>query len=298
MDTTAIIQFIGIVLFSSAVPADPGVHAIVPRIDQATHHHQQKEQKDQLNIGDVKSMASGYEELEGVENHVAVLLFRKRDVIGTAGTWKRTGELRSDWQFVQLDGEQVQFLTNGVNDAPAVPASLPRIEGGDCLVQAEATTGFKDAFQAPDYAGAAAVIDIPLGTLAVCGKKSAHSDSVIRVDTTLAMKNEGVLVIAARRASDGTAKTITLHGGALVYVANVPPRYVFEGTYDPMTSDSHWEAYHEMIDTPCPSRPQMPPVAEACDLSGLSEAWRIAQNDPPTLVLMMVGSECSNTQWP
>ena len=298
MATTAIIQFIGIVLFSSAVPNDPGVHAILPRIDHATHLVYGNQP---LNPGDAIRPPATDEAPAGVEDHVAVILFRKQDVLARAGTWKKTGELRSDWQFVELDGEQVQFLTNGANGVPEIPADLPRAASSptECLVNAENPVGLKDDFHGPEYPGAAAVVDIPFGMLDVCAKKTADDpDSLLRVDTTLLMKTEGVLVIAARKTTETTARTITLDGDALVYVANVPPHYVFTGTYGATESDPHWQAYNEMLDTPCPSEPSSPRVAEACDLSAINEAWKTAQSEPPTPVLMMVDSECSNSQWP
>ncbi|HEX6100109.1 MAG TPA: hypothetical protein VF432_27600 [Thermoanaerobaculia bacterium] len=288
--TTAIIQFIGIVLFSSAIPNDPGVHAILPRIDAAHAEHS-------LSYGDTKQETAVSD--MGVEEHVAVLLYRGEDLLSRTGNWKTSSRpLKNKWQYVVLDGEHVQFLTNGQNAAPVVPGDLPRAidPKSRCLLAAAKPVGFRGEFQGPAYKGAVGVVDIPFGRLSACNAKAQNQSD--RVDTTLILNTEGVLVITAKKTTEPTAKTLVLDGDAVVYVANVPPHYLFTGIAQPATGDPHWEAYKTMLDTPCNDGPQGLTATQICDLSALSTAWKIAQASPPSTSLKILDSSCSNTQWP
>lgn len=282
MDTTAIIQFIGIVLFTSSVPNDPGIHAILPRIGHEVR----------VSPGDVHMHP---EPVEGVENHVAAILYRDADVLTDSGTWAGRRNLKNGWKFVILDGEQVQFLTNGNNGTPpGIPAEIPMAASpsASCLTAASATRPtLRDAFQSPNYKGASAVVDIPFGKLDVCATNSN------RVDTSLLMQTDGVLFIAAKKTTELVAKTIALKGDAVVYVVNVPPHHLLTGIEQPAAGEPHLNAYIAMLDTPCPSRPEPPAVSKVCSLSALREAYRMARVDPPT-ELKLINSECSNTQWP
>ena len=281
--TTAIIQFIGIVLFSAQIPNDPGVHAIVPRIEHHTHT--------QLNYSKVSVKPNA--DATGVEDHVAVIIYREQDRLHKVGGWRPDGALRNGWEYVRLNGEHVQFLSNGANAAPAIPNGLPRVTSSDSCLTAARQPQLLPTFQAP-YKGAAGVIDIPSGRLDVC---AANSRGVTeRVDTRLLINSEGVLVIAATKTGE-PAKTIALDGDAVVYVANVPPYFLFTGVEKPAVGDPHYEAYNAMLDSPCASRPQGELLPESCDLTPISESYRIARNEPPA-DFKMINSECSNTQWP
>lgn len=290
MDTTAIIQFIGIVLFSSAIPNDPGVHAILPRIDSGMHAEHT------VNAGTAQQPAE--EQPMGVEDHVAVILYRDEDVISQSKSWKRTGVLKNNWNFVELDGEQVQFITNRRNDEPKIPRDIPRAvsPASRCLMAATAPVGFRNEFQAPTYRGAEAVVDIPAGILSACAADSRTEAN--RIDTTLVMKTDGVLVITGKKTTEARAKTITLAGDAVVYVANVPPHFLFTGVAEQAPGEPHWEAYTAMLDTPCKDAPEGANVSRICDLSAISTAWKLAQAKPPSTSLKILDSSCSNTQWP
>ena len=284
MDTTAIIQFIGIVLFSANVPGDPGVHAIVPRIEHAQHQH--------ISFG--ATQAQNINPAPGVEDHAAVIIYRTEDRLSRAGNWKKDGTLKNGWEFVELDGEQLQFLSNGVNDVPVIPADLPRafVSANGCLKP----PSLNNAFRGPLYKGAAAVVDIPYGTLDVCATNNRSVTE--RVDTNLLLKNEGVLVIAAKNWAEPHAKTIALDGDAVVYVANVPPYYLFTGVEQPNPGEPHWEAYNAMLESPCGGRPEGPMVKECAFLSRISESYRKARAYPPSDGIQLINSECSNSQWP
>jgi hypothetical protein len=291
MDTTAIIQFIGIVLFSAAIPQDPGVHAILPRIEAQTHAEHY------VNPGDAKQDAQM--SAMGVQEHVAVILYRDEDVISRGKGWRRTGSLKNGWEFVELDGEQVQFLTNTENAQPTIPGDIPRavMPTSRCLLSSIKPVGFKDEFQGPDYKGAVAVVDIPSGKLSACAARTRDESN--RVDTTLLLNTDGVLFIAAKKSADAKAKTLALDGDAIVYVANVPPHYLFTGIAEPPTGEAHSEAYRAMLDTPCHDGPESGTAAAICDLSAINTAWKVAQAKPPSPdLLKIIDAGCSNTQWP
>ncbi|HEV7240102.1 MAG TPA: hypothetical protein VGQ36_12755 [Thermoanaerobaculia bacterium] len=274
MDTTAIIQFIGIVLFSAQIPNDPGIHAIVPRIAHSHHPN-----------------TTVVSFVEGVEDHKAVILYRAEDRLTGSPLWKPK-KLRN-WEYVELNGERVQFITDGGNDASAVPILLPRTGAGSCDVY-QVKPALRPQFQFP-YRGAAGVIDIPAGALDACETGSS------RVDTRLAIKTRNVLVITAKKPGE-KAKTITLDAEAVVYVANVPPSFLTDSPdVIHASGEPHWDAYNDMLDKPCASRPEpaKPVGLSSCDTIPLLTAYKRAQNDPPTKIFpMIIDSECSNSQWP
>jgi hypothetical protein len=281
--TTAVIQFIGIVLFSSQVPNDSGVHAILPRIG---HVHQIHGQQTVPTTNDPnKSFVD-----PGVESHVAILMYHKNDRI--PGGWRRDGVLNNGWEYVRLDGERVQFLTNSSNAPPSIPTSLPRAAAApSCTIT---QTGLQPQFQSP-YRGAIGVIDISAGTLDVCESNTKAVSA--RVDTRLLIDTLGVLVIVAVKPGQ-PPKTITLDGDAVVYVANIPPKHVERESLTGRVGDPHWVAYNDMLSGICAAPPETPPdVLEPCDLSGISQAYKRAREKPPADFLL-INSECSNSQWP
>jgi len=283
--TTAIIQFIGIVLFSAQVPNDPGVHAILPRIGHVHTIH-----SNNTTAGPAEEQESF---IDDVESHVAAILYRKTDRLDIPGAWRADGTLKNDWQYVLLDGEHVQFLSNGRNGQPTIPVTLPRAGIAESCNLIAAPT-LRSPFQAP-YRGTIGVIDIPAGTLDACETPSTN-----RVDTRLFIDTDGVLVIAATKPGN-RAKTISLDADAVVYVANVPPGYVLTGEELIGGGEPHWDAYNDMLDQPCSVRPQpeKPEGVEYCDVSQLTEAYKAARKAPPSKDFpQMIDSECSNTQWP
>jgi hypothetical protein len=276
--TTAIIQFIGIVLFSAQVPNDPGIHAILPR------------------IGHVHTLPAHLATVpdDAVENHVAVILYRKEDRLHNVGGWRADGFLKNGWEYVLLDGERVQFLTDGENGKPEIPSLLPRPDGGRSCLSGASAPHLRPAYTAP-YEAAAGVIDMPSGRLDACESSSS------RIDTRLAIKTGGVLVIAAKKRGE-RAKTISLDEDAVVYVANVPPKFLLDD-YDAPRYDGlpHWDAYNAMLDPSCGHlRPEpVKPDLQGCDGTALTDAYKTARKNPPSKTMPnMVDSECSNSQWP
>lgn len=275
MDTTAIIQFIGIVLFTGSIQTDPGVHAILPRIGST-----------QTSISFVT----------GIENHKAVILYRKEDLLERSSTWKSSPAENKDWESITLDGEQVQFFTDADNGYPAVPTDLPRIGRGACTQFAVAPTLTANFLPSTSYRGAVAVFDIRGGRLDSCESKGP------RADTRLFLRTENVLIISAKRPGE-LAKTITLDQDAVVFVANVPPVYLgdtAQHNHDP--SQPHWGAYNDMLGRTCSAHPDpMHPVLATCDDPNVltTAAYKNARNRPPSKGLgVILDPQCSNSQWP
>jgi hypothetical protein len=105
-------------------------------------------------------------------------------------------------------------------------------------------------------------------------------------------------VITGKKTTEARGKTITLAGNAIVYVANVPPHYLFTGIAEPPSGQPHWEAYTSMLNSPCHTRPDDTLAEKICDLTPINAAWKIAQANPPSPQWKVFDSSCSNTQWP
>lgn len=275
MDTTAIIQFIGIVLFTGSIQTDPGVHAILPRIGST-----------QTSISFVT----------GIESHRAVILYRKEDLLERSSSWRSNPAINKDWEILDLDGEHVQFFTDADNGVPAVPGLLPRIGRGPCAQFAVAPTLTADFLPSTSYRGAVAVFDIREGRLDSCESKGP------RADTRLFLRTENVLIISAKRPGE-RAKTVTLDQDAVVFVANVPPDYLSNNpqhNHDP--SQPHWAAYNSMLGGTCSAEPDpMHPVLATCDDPNVltTVAYKNARANPPSKGLgVILDPQCSNSQWP
>jgi hypothetical protein len=282
--TTAIVQFIGIVLFSAQVPGDPGLHAIMPRIGHVhkSEFHQLPDPDAETNMTRIGSA--------GVENHVSVIMYRDEDRLYPNGGWKSDGTLANKWSYVALNGERIRFLANGTNGKAGVPAGLPRIgASSSCGVTAEAPSLSEDFL--PPYRGAIGVVDIPEGTLSSC-------ESSGRIDSRLRLETNGVLVITATKKYEDP-KALVLKGNAVVFVANIPPYALLRNT-DLTIGEPHWMAYNAMLAQTCAARPHLDEKdfaqVKTCDISSLGESYLRARKTPP-IEIRMIDSGCSNTQW-
>lgn len=260
--TEAIVQFIGIVMLTASVPNDPGVHAIVPRIERRQF----------------RGVAVGG---AGVETHTAVILYQKADKLGISN-WTPTA-FQQAWEYVVLKGERLQFVTSAVNGASSIPRDLPH---------ACPTMTLQSTFQGPDYASAAAVVDIAEGSLDVCIAKAGSDPTVKRADTRLFLKTNGSFVIVATKSNE-PARTITFVPTATVYIANIPPRHLGI-TMVPAGGLPHHTVYDTMGGTSnCTQVPDISNICRVCETSPMKtgDPWNPVET-------LMINSECSNTQWP
>jgi len=269
--TEAIVQFIGIVMLTAGVPNDPGVHAIVPRIEGSGLQTERRAYS-LPHLG------------HGTEKHTAVILYEQSARIGPP-TWTPT-TFQTSWEYVVLDGERIQFVTSAVNGAASVPRDLPH---------ACPTMTLQSKFQGPDYMGAATVVDIPEGSLDVCLAQNADNNGLGRADTRLFLKTSGSFVIVATKPNK-PAKTITFHPDATVYIANIPPRYLDPLSPSVAGGTPHYTAYDEMGGTTnCTPKPDTSNICRLCETSAMKTAGKLQSSFPFPL---MTNSECSNTQWP
>lgn len=309
-----IIQFVGLCLFSEAVPNDPGVHAILPRIVADHHQHANAPQITQAVLDSVPVPPAE----EMIEEHVAMLVF-PADIIADDSKWKarlipHAHASLKDYRQITLNGEHVTFLADGPNAVPAVPPNMPRFT---CPLPAGvAAPSLTPGYQWP-YAQAAAVIDIPKGTLSACNPGGRS-----RVDTKLKLKTTGRLTVVGMK--QGVARSLVLktNGSPRIFVLNVPnqwaaPRLTATG------GTSHYLAYYSMIgkgaNNACSGEPR--PVAgqnidDDCGddagpvLAVVSGMPYVSDDGRPTLtgqggpkggsVLTMpiANAECSNSAWP
>lgn len=276
MDTTAIIQFIGIVLFSSQIPGDPGAHAIMPRIG---------------------STSTSISFVSGVEEHKAVILYRDDDLLEKSTAWRARPAPNNGWQYVELDGERVQFFSDADNPVPAVPALLPRVGAGICTSFAVAPTLAPEFLPSTSYKGAVAVFDFREGILDACESQGP------RADTRLFLTTRDVLIISAKKAGE-RPKTITLDQDAVVFVVNVPLDYLSNNpqTVHHDTGHPHWAAYNDMLGGTCTARPKESETPlTSCDVRNAftTAAYEEARRNPPSKGLGLIHDpQCANSQWP
>ena len=266
--TEAIVQFIGIIMMTAGVPNDPGVHAIVPRIQQSPPVS-------------FRGIVLGR---RGVEAHTAVVLYEKSARIGTSNWTPVT--FRTTWEYVVLQGERLQFVTGAMNAAPAVPRDLPRA--------CPTSPALQPNFQAPQYPGAAAVVDIDEGFLETCLASPASGQGTGRADTRLFLRTNGSLVLVGTKPNEA-AKTITFTPSARIYIANIPPRYLDVMGAASAGGPSHHTVYDTMVGTSnCTPVPDTGGVCRLCEDSLMKSAGPSGGDPFP----LMVNSECSNSQWP
>ena len=328
MDATQVfIHFIGIVLFSTQVSNDPGLHAILPAIPPPAlappilqHGHHPAVAMAALEPSPVAAVPAAP---LTVERHVAWLIFHK-DVVANDSQWKTTKVVKTypqatklaAYRYVELTGEHIEFMGDTSNNPPAlIPRNMPQFSCPTIF-------GLERGYQWP-YSSAAAVVDIPEGTLSTCRTGLGRIDSRLRLNTT------GTLTIVA--AKSGVVKKLilwTTHNPT-IYLTNIPPSQL-KGVAAAGTSAAHFQAYFEMIDrigfSSCSGAPLVPqgaPPVPACHpllippispappvadvrfarmlgrVRALFRPAPVAPNDiDVNVVFHAVNAECSNTQWP
>lgn len=330
MDTTqVVIHFIGLVLFSTQVSNDPGLHAILPTITHDFNPSSILNPPTQVAAAPSSSAspsAAPASFATHIEPHVALLVFRE-DIVVNDSQWyaspivsrfPEATELAS-YKYVQLTGEHVTFIVNAPNNlAAGLPANMPRLP--TCGTTGELTS----SYQWP-YSQAAAVVDIPEGTLSVCKKAELAG----RIDTRLMLNTTGTLTVVATKS--GIVKTLVLNttNNPTIYLANVPPPRG-EGLAPAGVRSGHYLAYYRMIGKEtstcagpprpdacaptmpdCGMTPGFPIIAPAttvaigrfvqlrCNIRALFQrAGTGGTHQPIRDSMPSVNAECSNTQWP
>jgi hypothetical protein len=299
-----VVFFVGLTTFSDGIPNDCGVKAILPRIQQ--------QQTKQAHVH------------ARVEDHQAALIFETASYVGSTN-WKKydlkvkKGE--KAFSYVLLDRDRVRFITNGATNETANlgDIQLPRLPQ-----ICDATSKLRRDFM-PPYTGAAAVFDIPEGSLKACLSTARDKPAAKRLDTKIRLKTEDSFVISASTMKQTKELRLKSKTGALnVAVANVPTRYL-RGDYSvrPETAADgmpHVHAYYGMGDgniSSCTRTLQdwwdtEQPDVEPCDIpvdfrgiggtpsSRSQEApFDVAGALPPKMLKGTIYNfECSNTKWP
>lgn len=311
MDTTqVVIHFIGLVLFTTQVTNDPGLHAILPTPGYTPpkiplkHHQFQAVARSPEPIQAAVPGSSA----TSVEQHIAVLIFHKDD-LPKDDPANETGweikEMKKDYpgatalksyKYVELTGEHITFIVDAPSNPLAVlPQNMPRFS---CNL----SFGLASGYQWP-YAGAKAVIDIPEGTLSVC---TATKPASGRIDTKLVLNTAGTLTVVAVRS--GVVKKLVLHTTAnpTIYLANVPPARL-NGSTTARTGGSHFHVYYDMIEGSSSTCSKRRSVAGAAAVLGCEVAFAVSPiSEGPSGrrayldvgTAFAVNAECSNTQWP
>jgi hypothetical protein len=259
-----IVKFVGLCAFTDRLPNAPGMHAVLPRIADGS----------------------------GIEQHVAILAYHGK-ACAKAPCPGVTLRGVPGYRYIPLDGGRVHFQVNGENPEPTAASLPPLPHLATCCPNMGKLSG---AFRGPSYEGAAAIVDIPAGTLTSCGAQIAGMDaSHKRIDTTLSLQSTGKTIVVSIVRNDAETTTLTLRADAAIIIANLPKPWVAGHRLDyHMTGTPHYQAYYGMGSgdgSACNSLENCSPIVPLCvDQAFLKTDGLI---DPFT-----ASSECSNSQWP
>ena len=323
MDPEAIIHFVGLLVFTtqlngtertqiavtrttSAITANPTsrVVAILPAVKAPPSPYPME--KSTQRAARAKQPISGerVEAAEVVEPHAALIIYE---------TWARqeestwpgsqlstdTASNLSNFEYVELNGDRVEFVADRPNGRASIPPQLAHI-GGTLTA----------SYTGPTYPSAAAVFDIPYGDLRACWSKAVGTSG--RLDTELRLKNSGTFTIRSGN------KTLVLDTNATVYVVNVPMDYARAHDLN-HTARNHFLVYCRMAgisDAAC--KVPRPPSNSSCGECDQNEQ-RVDPSKGPSKgsdktaakprpqpsnrigelpIVALASFECSNTQYP
>ncbi len=330
---TAIIHFVGLCVFSSQVPNDCGLHVLLPRVVYSSFSTsatsriesappaqlaggrvappQTKSQHEVSSLANATTSTQVPHDTPHVQDHVSLLVFSKAFYASNLN-WKPTDlPGNTSYYYVRLDGDRVRFETHTKGNVAASLAnlSLPHLQTECCHAMQALNPGFL-----PPYTGAAAVFDLPEGSVSAC--LASTPDNNGRMDTEVTLNTSGSLVISASTMT--VSKEIRLKTGPSgdieAMVANVPVDFLNGIFTEPQLSAingvPHVHAYYQMGDgnsASCATSlqawlQQFGNTAGQCAMTILAPvAGRAvpgtAGKGPPPLTLGM-NFECSNTQWP
>jgi hypothetical protein len=311
---TAILHFVGLTFFT-APPAPESVKAlnapefvaIMPFVPShisagatdpraVTNASPQKDQAKTArtdNSGQVQQIPLQSPNALLVDPHVALLIFKERDLLDVTG-WE-VKRLETGFLSIQLTGEHLTFSGDLPNQNVNRSLALGRVTGSRQL---------RPEYMPPAYSDAAAVFDIPSADITACASLPVDPNKpfpfLVRVDTELTLRNNGELTIKS-----GT-KSLTVSGDAIVVAANTPLPYADH--HDTHTNGVPHNAVYCAMTTgnaPCnvafPSQQDMNlhPIGQCHDdtlVMGGGTVSRIPAL-PPT-INALVDFACSNSQWP
>ncbi|HYI12456.1 MAG TPA: hypothetical protein VEK57_25610 [Thermoanaerobaculia bacterium] len=326
MDTNVVIFFVGLTVFSNSIPNDCGVKAILPSVVYTSPFHTPNERHKISALPQQVIAQAGLGRFGGatqvplrdsrhVEDHEAVLVFSTASYHptsswGTPQKIKKQDGTDTPYSFVRLEGDLVRFLSNSTAATSLAGAKLPALAGMVCPAKMQS---LKPDYL-PPYTGAAAVFELPQGTLTTC--LSTSSQGKDRLDTKLVLTSPGpyFTVSASTMRTRKELRLKAANGQVELLVANVPKRYLSGDTSviaaTALNGIHHDHAYFEMGSTGTGScamnleqwyqvmKTQLG-VVPPCSMTGPN--WKTTPGEGPGKVLEAVAAasfECSNTQWP
>jgi len=311
--TSAVIEFVGIIVLSNQLGIDGHLRAMLPRIQTyETAMKDRRVSKSESAQKAVKAMSS-----TKVEDHTAFIAFKACDYVSSKGWTVTAAENMPGYLYARLDGEQVQFL----GSAQTVDRLGRRISGqsaalflNQSLSLPHVTPCCKDPklrpeYLPPDYLLAAAVFDIANGKVRSCDSTGGRADSQISI------ANDGTLLVSATK--DGATKELRLNGTAQVMVANLPPDALAGAPSMNHDMVAHKVAYSALVDVDSCLRTDCVETRRvACggqpppDRTGFQtnvNVWREGVPQPGTepavrqidiMGTIRYDEQCSNNQWP
>ncbi|HEX8411828.1 MAG TPA: hypothetical protein VF883_23470 [Thermoanaerobaculia bacterium] len=284
----ATIHFIGLCLFTTAASEIAELRVLLPRVVWSL--------PTVIGPAEGTSAVSHPDGPADVETHTAFIAFRKIDRKTVTGWVPKPMPGQPDYEYIVLSGETVTFERNAKNRVPKKP-DLPRLLScpGSKL---------RSNVAGPNASDVAATFVLNYGDTSTCRSlPHGHHPPASRIDTKLRLNNTGTLTITGKAGQ--TTRTLTVDGGATVYVGNLPskllrsnPVPIREG------SGAHHLAYYGMFTND--------PAAAACEYQRLADDaasrgrcgivdFRFGDSaDPPPLegFKHAINSDCSNSSWP
>ena len=313
--SVATIRLLGLGAFSDQVPAEPGIHFIMPRQGgiEASAGPVPIATAARATGPASASKAAANESTarprhQHVEKHRALLLFRD-DQRDPASTWSGATPLKGYeglLSYIPLDRVRLRFVSDTRNGRPSLAnLGLPHLTN---LCPEANGSGLAPEFLPPAYPGASAVIDIDFGTLSSCSSSTGRADT----DLTLTVQKSLTVVATFGRLSRQLRLRATDDEPIEAMVLNVPERFLAgdRSDKDPHAVDGapHYFAYYQMLaKRPACLNPPMKMATEApCkgamgDLTGLN---RPAGGKPSSVARVLdqinefTNFECSNTIFP
>jgi hypothetical protein len=256
--SSAVITFVGIIVFSNQLATDGHLRALMPRIPKASPGVMYSAARSPgalpgVDAGGGVSKAASAMALTQVEEHWGFIAFKTCDYISSKG-WAPTGlEALPGYLYVRLDGEQIRFAGTTTPPPNPTPSSdrrqpLPNDFGATLgpalnlphMQPCCEKPGLWPEYLPPRYELAEAVFDLSTATRVTNGVGENTNN---RADTMVTVANNGVLEIVGSK--NGKEKVLRLNGTAQVMVGHLPPDFILGGS--PKSGPPHCLAYSAML---------------------------------------------------
>lgn len=276
----ATIYFIGLALFSTAVPREEGaLRVLLPQIEE----HRSTRHRSMTSSGGIADRT--------IESHISAVIVKETDLLQEIG-WETEpvpGHIllpgtTTAYRMVRLEGERLTFLPSAENG----PLNLTQL----VLPKPACATRIAQRTEVT------AIVNVPAGTVSSC---RTVADG--RYDTAIRLQNGVVMTLWAEAddAHGSHAKALVVRGNATVYVLNVPAS-IFTTLESPLTT-THYLAYYDLLRTrqqSCARRLVAPlQWVSACNPVPFATRQQATGQQETAPIMRMVGDpDCTNTAWP